>query len=149
MLAPVRFRNLTPAERREALQMLADLAAARRDYVTEIFWLAGVRAEAPDPDAVALVDVEIDERLGGLSRPDLDKLAEKLRGAVPAGRVRIREAEVSLQLGQVEAAGAALTKAATLALTKADAARLARVEKELVRKGGKLERTATADAVAG
>lgn len=144
VLAPARLQNLTPVQRREALKLLAQLARARRDHVAEILWLSRARAEAPDEDAVALVDVEIDEHLGDLSRPELDQIAEKLRGAVPAGRVRIRQAEIALQMSQLDAAGQALAQAAALPLTKADAARLSKVEAQLVRKGGKLPASATA-----
>ncbi len=142
VLAPVRLKNLTPAQRRSALALLAKLARARRDHVAQIVWLSKARAEAPDEDAVALLDVEIDERLSDLSRPELEQLAEKLRGAVPAGRVRIQQAELAMRMGQVDAASQALAQAASLALTQDDAARLARAEAQLVRKGGKLARGA-------
>lgn len=148
VLSPVRLKNLTPAQRRAALALLAKLAHARRDYVAQIVWLSKARAEAPDDDAAALIDVEIDERLSELSRPELEQVAEKLRGAVPAGRARIREAELALRLGQIDAASQALAQAASLALTQADAARLARVEAQLVRKGGKLARDAQRPAPA-
>ena len=146
VLAPARLQNLTAAQRREALKLLASLARSRRDHVAEILWLARARADAPDDDAVALVDVEIDERLGDLSRPELDQVAEKLRGAVPTGRVRIRQAEIAIQMGQLDAAGQALAQAAALPLTKADATRLSKTEVLLVKKGGKLPRDASATA---
>jgi branched-chain amino acid transport system substrate-binding protein len=144
VLVPARLQNLTVPQRREALRLLASLAQARRDHVAEIVWLAKARADAPDEDAVALIDVEIDEHLGDLSRPELEQLAEKLHGAVPAGRVRIRQAELALQLGQLDAAGQALGQASGLALTKADAARLSKAETQLVKRGGKLPREAAA-----
>lgn len=140
VLAPVRLQNLSAGQRREAVRMLVDLARTRRDRVAEIQWLSRLRAESADLDGVALVDVEIDERLKDLSRPELEQVAEKLRGAVPAGRVRIREAELAIQLGQLDAAGNALAQASSLALTKDDAKRLSKVEAELVKRGGKLPR---------
>lgn len=146
MLAPVRLQILTPAQRRDALKLLAELAGARRDHVAQIVWLARARAEAPDEAAVALLDVQIDESLSSLARPELEQVAEKLRGAVPAGRARIRQAELALQMGQIDAAGQALAQAAVLSLTKADAARLTKAETQLVRRGGKLPREAAAPA---
>jgi ABC-type branched-subunit amino acid transport system substrate-binding protein len=138
VLAPVRLGNLTAQQRREALRLLADLARARRDPVNAVIWLARLRAEAPDDDAVALVDVEIDQQLGDLGRPEIEQLVPKLKGAVPAGRARIREAELAIQMSQLEAAGQALAEASALPLTKADAQRLVKAETLLVKKGGKL-----------
>lgn len=138
VLAPVRLGNLTVAQRREALRLLADLARARRDPVNAVLWLARLRAEAPDDDAVALVDVEIDQQLGEMGRPELEQLVPKLKGAVPAGRARIRQAELAIQMGQLDAAGQALAEASALPLTKADAQRLVKAETLLVKKGGKL-----------
>lgn len=142
VLKPVRLQNLTTAEKREALRLLASLAAARRDHAAEIVWLARLRAEAPDEDAVALIDVEIDERLGRLSRPELDQVARQLGNAVPAGRARIHQAELSIRLGELDDAGQALAQASALPLTGADARKLARVETELVQKGGKVPKLA-------
>lgn len=138
VLAPVRLQNLTPAQRREALELLARLAGARRDHVAAIVWLARARAEAPDGAAAAALDPQIDEHVAALARPELEQAAEKLRGAVPAGRIKIREAELALQMGQLDAASRALGQAGALSLTKADAARLTKVETQLVRKGGRL-----------
>jgi ABC-type branched-subunit amino acid transport system substrate-binding protein len=138
VLAAIRLQNLPAGQRREALRMLVDLARARRDRVAEIVWLAKLRAEAADLDGVRKVDGEIDERIADLSRPELERVAERLEGAVPAGRVRIREAELGIQLGQLEAASGALAKASELALTKPDAARLSKAEAALVAKGGRL-----------
>ena len=111
-----------------------------------IVWLAKARAEAPDDAATASLDTEIDGHVAALARPELEQAAEKLRGAVPAGRIRIREAELALQMGQVDAAGKALAQAAALPLTKADASRLTKVETQLVRKGGRLPKEAAAPA---
>lgn len=142
MLAPARLQNLTPPQRAEALALLAALASARRDHVAAIVWLARARSEAPDEAAAAKLDVAIDEHIAALARPELEQAAEKLRGAVPEGRIRIREAELALQIGQIGAAGTALAQAAALPLTKADAARLMKAEKQLVRKGGRLPKEA-------
>lgn len=148
VLAPVRLQNLTAGQRREALRLLVDLSRAKKDRVAEVLWLSKARAEAADLDGVSKVDAEIDQRLADFSRPELEQTAEKLKGAVPAGRVRIREAELAIQLGQLDAASQALAKASELALTKADAERLAKAEALLVKKGGKLERRAPAATAA-
>lgn len=146
VLAPARLQNLNATQRRDALKLLAELAGARHDHVAQILWLAKARAEASDEHAVALLDAEIDEHLPDLGRPELEQIAEKLRGAMPTGRLRIRQAELALQMGQIDAAGKALAQAAALPLTKADAARLTQVETQLVRKGGKLPPEASASS---
>lgn len=143
VLSPIRLQNLTAGQRREALRLLVDLARAKRDRVGEIVWLSKARAEAADLDGVARADAEIDQRLLDLSRPELEQTATKLKGSVPAGRVRIREAELAIQLGQLDAASKALAQASELALTKPDAERLAKTEALLVKKGGKLARRAS------
>ena len=127
----IRPEQLAPPERGEALRLLVDLAAARRDPVSQMRWLAALRAEAPDQDAVALVDVEIDALAVKLAPEVLAASAAAVGARIPAARLELDAAEGALQGGDLASARAAFGRAAALPLAPQDAAHLARVEARL------------------
>jgi ABC-type branched-subunit amino acid transport system substrate-binding protein len=125
----IALRNLSPAERREALGLLAKLAGEAGDYTSQLVWLAQLRAAQPDADSVALEDVEIDELIARLDPPTLDRAAERLGDRVPAARIRLRQAELALQRHDNASALLALAQASRLPLAEDESQRLADLER--------------------
>ena len=121
-LGRARISKLPPSERRTAYRLLAAIAP---DPVASLRWLARLRAEEIDPQLIARLDVELDAALGALSAADLDRAAEQLGDAIPAGRALARRAELALQQGDVEGARRAWEAARRRDLTAADSARVA------------------------
>ncbi|MCG8588782.1 MAG: ABC transporter substrate-binding protein [Proteobacteria bacterium] len=97
VLKGLRLDRLSQAERLIAQRLKADLA---RDPVERLQWLARVRAETADEDALALLDVEIDEIVSRLEDDDLERAFGELDGNPPAARVALRRAERALQQGE-------------------------------------------------
>jgi len=127
----IRPEKLEPPQRHEALRLLVDLAAARRDPVSQMRWLAALRADAPDEDAVALVDVEIDALAEKLDPDTLSAAATAVGPRIPAARLELDAAEAALQGGDLARARASFGRAAALPLASQDASHLARVEARL------------------
>jgi ABC-type branched-subunit amino acid transport system substrate-binding protein len=127
----IRPEELEPAQRSQALRLLVDLAAARHDPVSQMRWLAALRADAADADAVALVDVEIDALAVGLAPDELSAAAAAVGPRIPAARLELDAAERALGNGNLAFARAAFGRAAALPLAPQDAAHLARVEARL------------------
>jgi len=137
MVRRASLSRLSSAERRVAFRVLADTA---RDPIEELRWLARVRASETDPDAVALVDVEIDERVVQLDRPELLRASEQLGGEIPAARVLLHVAELALDQGDAQQAQRALDRAAKLPLAPAYEGRLTSVTDRLrLREMGSLD----------
>ncbi len=127
----IRPEELQPPRRGEALRLLVDLAAARHDPVSQMRWLAEMRADAPDADAVALVDVEIDSLAVGLAPDVLSAAAAAVGPRIPAARLELDATERALEAGDRVFARAAFGRAAALPLAPQDASHLARVETRL------------------
>ncbi|MBW2267739.1 MAG: penicillin-binding protein activator [Deltaproteobacteria bacterium] len=127
-LRAIRLARLTDSERVAAHRLLVDAAG---DPVERLRWLARVRADAADDDAVALVDVEIDQELLYLDRGALLSAADEIGRAVPAGRALVKAAELSLDADGIEDARRQLARASRLGVAPAYAARLAAVTERL------------------
>lgn len=136
-LAGLRLSRLSPEARTQAHRMLVDSAA---DPVSRLRWLAAVRADAPDEDAVALVDVEIDREILGLDRSSLQSAADQIGDAVPAGRALLKAAELSLDADDLGAAERDLRRAERVGVAPAYELRLAALLDRLrVREEGPLD----------
>jgi branched-chain amino acid transport system substrate-binding protein len=131
----IRLSLLEGSERRESHRLLADLAAERGDAVARLRWLSRVRSDQASPEAVAAVDQEIEDVVRHMDEAALASAAEQLGRHVPAGRIRMRQAEMALASGDEERARSLLRLAAELPLEPADAERFATLE-ALVSGGG-------------
>ena len=120
-LVGLKLSNLDPEERVRAHRLLADSAA---DPVERLRWLSAVRTDAPDEDARALVDVEIDRELLVLDRSSLESAADAIGDAIPAGRAMAKAAELSLDADDLDAADRALRRATRLGVAPAYEPRL-------------------------
>jgi len=108
IMGRTRLAKLSPEERRVAYRVLADVLS---DPVARLRFLSKLRAEEPDEDAVALIDVEIDEVLQDLEERGLDRAAGQLGSRPPAARVLLTAAERALDAGDVERARRAAERA--------------------------------------
>jgi branched-chain amino acid transport system substrate-binding protein len=124
----IRLSLLPSGSRQEVHRLLADLAREAGLPGARLRWLARVRAGEPEGASRDAVDREIDETLLQMSAAELQQTAEQLGRRVPAGRVRLRQAELFLERGDAEAAERALELARRLPLSPADAERLALLE---------------------
>jgi ABC-type branched-subunit amino acid transport system substrate-binding protein len=131
IMGRTRLNRLSPEERRGAYRVLADVLS---DPVARLRFLSKLRAEEPDEDAVALIDVEIDEILRELDARGLDRAADQLGTRAPAARVQVTIAERALEAGDLRSARRAVERAARLPLAPQYAGRL-RVVRERVRLG--------------
>jgi ABC-type branched-subunit amino acid transport system substrate-binding protein len=111
LMGRVREDRLTPEERRLAYRVFADVLS---DPVAQLRWLARLRAEETNPDAVALVDVEIDEILQSLDSRDLGRAARQINREIPAARIQMLVAERALEAGDADAARDAIRRAERL-----------------------------------
>ena len=128
MMERTTISKLSSAERRVAYRVLADVAA---DPVEKLRWLSRVRAAETDEDRVALIDVEIDELIAQLDRPDLLRAGEQIGREIPAARVLLKAANLALDQGDVEAAADAVDRASRLDLAAPYQARLTTVSERL------------------
>lgn len=124
----VRLSRLSSAERRVAFRVLAD---SSDDPVEKLRWLARVRGAETDEDALALVDVEIDEQITQLDRPDLVSAADQIGREIPAGRALLEAADRALDAGDLETAQPLVHRASRLTLAPAYRARLTTVSERL------------------
>jgi branched-chain amino acid transport system substrate-binding protein len=127
----VRLSLLERGRRAEAHRLLADLAGEAGDRAGRLRWLARVRADQDGEQDVDRVDAEIDAAVAALSSSELDRAARDLGRAVPAARVRLRQAELALDAGDPEEAGRFLARASQLPMTPGDAERLTAFEARL------------------
>jgi ABC-type branched-subunit amino acid transport system substrate-binding protein len=134
----IRLPLLERGRRAEALRLLADLAGEAGDRPAQLRHLARIRAEAESPAEGQRVDAEIETVLGGLSEHELERVAGELGRAVPAGRVRLRQAELAAARSDRAEAERFLESASRLPLSPSDGERLAAFEERL-RGGGSLE----------
>ncbi len=120
-LRAIRLARLSDADRAAAHRLLAEAAD---DPVERLRWLARVRADAADDAAVALVDVEIDHELLYFDRGALLSAADQIGRDVPAGRILVKAAELSLDAGDTRDARRELARASCVGLAPAYAGRL-------------------------
>jgi branched-chain amino acid transport system substrate-binding protein len=124
----IRFSLLESGRRAEAHRLLADLAGEAGDRPARLRWLAQLRGDQQNEADVAHVDGELEAAIATLSADELELAARELDRAVPAGRVRLRQAELAYAVGDAEGAARWLARASELPLTPADAERLAAFE---------------------
>jgi len=128
MMERVTVSRLSSGERRVAFRVLADVA---QDPVEQLRWLAELRGAETDENEIALIDVEIDELIAQLDRPDLLRAAEQIGREIPAARVLLKAANLALDQGDVEGARDAVDRANRLELAPAYEARLTTVSARL------------------
>jgi ABC-type branched-subunit amino acid transport system substrate-binding protein len=127
-LRGARLSRLSAEDAKLAFRLHVDLA---RDPVEKLRWLAELRAAESDPDAVALIDTEIDETALPLGRPELIRAAEQIGDEEPAARLWLEAARLALDQGDLEAARDASKRAARLPLAPAYQSRQLRVAQRL------------------
>jgi ABC-type branched-subunit amino acid transport system substrate-binding protein len=127
----IRLPLLSSGQREQALRLLADLAAQAGDRAGRLRWLARLRGDQSDETKIAAIDAELESALVELAPEELDAIARELGRAVPAGRVRLRQAELAYASGDADAAARFLATASELPLTPADAERLTAFEAAL------------------
>ncbi len=131
-LSGARLARLPADERREAYRLLADAA---EDPVAKLRWLSSLRAaEGDDEDAVALVDVEIDQILLELDADSLRQAANRIGDEIPAARALIQAAALSIDAGELDLAKDAIARAQRLPLSPRYQGRLQLVEDRLLRR---------------
>ena len=120
-IARARLSRLSSAELRVAYRVLADVAEQPEEKVR---WLGRVRGAETDEEAVARVDVEIDDLLVQMDSSQLVSAAEQLGREVPAGRSWLEASSRALDAGDLERAREWLDEASRLPLAAAYEARL-------------------------
>jgi ABC-type branched-subunit amino acid transport system substrate-binding protein len=135
----VRLSLLERGRRAEVHRLLADLAGEAGDRSGRLRWLARVRGDQDGEADLGRVDAELEAAIAELSPEELERAARELGRAVPAGRVRLRQAELALAGGDAEEAGRLLARASQLPMTPGDAERLTAFEARL--RGGPLPGT--------
>lgn len=127
----IRLPLLDQTRRAQAHRLLADLAQETGDVPGRLLWLARIRADQQGELEIDRADAEIEAVLVALSDDALERTAGDLGRAVPAGRVRLRQAEVAWAHGNLEDAERWLARASGLPLAPSDAERLAAFEATL------------------
>jgi ABC-type branched-subunit amino acid transport system substrate-binding protein len=127
-LKGVRTQRLRPNEKREAMQLQAELASDQGDAVGRVLRLADLRAATADADARALLDADLDEVIARMEVDELARAAGLLGERAPAARLRLREAELALKSSDATRALEALAEASRLPLSREEAPRLAELE---------------------
>lgn len=121
IMGRVRIERLGRRERLVAYRVLADVVSAP---VSRLHWLSRLRADESDADAVALIDVEIDEVLAGVEEDELGTAARQAGATIPAARIELTIAERGLEGGDLGDVRAALERAVALPLAPQYAGRL-------------------------
>ncbi len=112
----IRPSRLSPERRIEAHRLLADLALARGERVEAVRQLGRIASDAESGAARSAAEREIDALVAELDRAELEKLSRRLGGERPAGRVRLRAAELAIRDGDFDAAEDNLARARDLPL---------------------------------
>jgi len=128
VLRRAKLSKLSSAERRAAYRVLASVA---EDPVERLRWLARVRSAETDEDAVALLDVEIDQLLLQMDIVDLLRASEQIGREIPAARALLMAANLALDAGDLDGAREAVERASRLPLAPHYQARLATVTERL------------------
>ncbi len=121
IMGRTREDRLSPEEKRRAYRVYADVLS---DPVARLRWLAKLRAAEPDPDAISLIDVEIDEITRSLDARGLARAARQIDQEIPAARIRITRAERALDADDLDEARRALERASKLPIAPQYASRL-------------------------
>ncbi len=121
IMGRTREDRLSPEEKRRAYRVYADVLS---DPVARLRWLAKLRAAEPDPDAISLIDVEIDEITRSLDARGLARAARQIDQEIPAARIRITRAERALDADDFDEARRALERASELPIAPQYASRL-------------------------
>ncbi len=127
----VRLSLLTTERRAEAERLLADLAGESGDRAGRLRWLARLRGDQGPERDIERVDAELEAALAALEPAGLERAAGELGRAVPAARVRLRQAELALAQGDREEAVRLFERASELPLAPSDAERLTAFEARL------------------
>ena len=127
----IRLARVDATTRRTTQRLLADLARENRDTVALLRWLGRVRGDARSQAEAQGVDREIGSVLQMLAPAELEAAGEQLGKRIPAGRVRLRQAELAIAAGDSAAAARALESARKLPLAAPDADQLSRIERRL------------------
>lgn len=127
----IRLSRLSPDERERVQRLLADLAGETGDRLAQLRWLVQLHAEAPDDDASALVESEIDELVQKLDRASLFRAAEQAGKRFPAARLHLRLAELAVAANERDTARAELERLERLPLTRDEEQRLRTLEAHL------------------
>jgi ABC-type branched-subunit amino acid transport system substrate-binding protein len=102
VLGRARISRLSDENKRSAYRVLASAAP---DSVAKLRWLE---------DAVAFIDVEIDELVAQLDVPNAERAIDQMGREIPAARLLLRRAVLALEQDDVEGAEEAWKRAATL-----------------------------------
>jgi ABC-type branched-subunit amino acid transport system substrate-binding protein len=111
VLGRARLSRLSNENKRSAYRVLASAAP---DSVAKLRWLAQLRMIEPDEDAVAFIDVEIDELIAQLDEPNVDRAIDQIGREIPAARLLLRRASLALEEGDVGRAEKAWKRAGAL-----------------------------------
>ena len=128
IMGRTRENRLRPEEKRRAYRVYADVLS---DPVARLRWLAKLRAAEPDPDAISLIDVEIDEITRSLDSRSLARAARQIDKEIPAARILITRAERALDADDLDEARRALKRASELPIAPQYASRLRSVSDRL------------------
>ena len=128
----IRGKQLSPAERRQRYELLANTATDLGENGQALRWLAYLEPEMESQSERELLAVEMDRRIAALSRKELERLAPQLGRGHAAARAHLRAADLALQEGDVDAARNSLARASELYLNRADAAYLERLANRVV-----------------
>ena len=128
VLRGLRDDRLTPADQRTAYRLRAEIAGPSG---AQVYWLARARETAQQlglsPEAMALLDAEIDAAVDGLGPEELSRAADRLDGRPPAARVALRLAQALLERGEADSAVDEIDVARSLPLGDSDSALLEEV----------------------
>ncbi len=127
----IRLSQLSRDERERVQRLLAELAGASGDRLAQLRWIVQMHSEAPDEDARALVESELDELVLQLDRSELFRAAEQAGGRFPAARLHLRLAELAVVANDADAARAELDRLERLPLTREEAQELRTLEARL------------------
>jgi branched-chain amino acid transport system substrate-binding protein len=124
----VRLNRLSSAERRVAYGVLAAVAPQPDE---KLRWLSRVRGAETDDEAVARVDVEIDDLLAQMDSAQLASAAEQIGREIPAARAWLEASQRALDAGDLERSREWLDRASRLPLAPPYQARLTTVSERL------------------
>ncbi len=127
-ISRARLSRLSSAELRMAYRVLADVAEAPEE---KLRWLGRVRGAETDEEAVARVDVEIDDLLVQMDAAQLVAAADQIGREVPAARTWLEASSRALDEGDLEEARERLDRASRLPLAESYQVRLTTVGERL------------------
>ncbi len=121
VLSDLRIRRLSSEQKRLAYRLRAELT---EDRAARVQWLAASRAAAVDfgvrDESLELIDAEIVAAVDDLTLSELQRAFELLDDRPPAGRVALRLAQKSMDLGEYDEASHDLKVAGGLSLGESE-----------------------------